>query len=128
MSELITAQQWQRVKTILADALEHESPKERTAFIDDSCNGDTELRQEIESLLAHASGPLEQCADETPIGLARDPSLYLVGKRIAAYEIMHEMGHGGMGAVWLAKRADQHFEKLVAIKLLKRGTDTDESL
>jgi TolB-like protein len=128
MSELITAQQWQRVKTILADALEHESPKERTAFIDDSCNGDTELRQEIESLLAHASGPLEQCADETPISFARHTSSSLAGKRIAAYEIVHEMGRGGMGAVYLAKRVDGQFEKEVAIKLLKRGTDTDEIL
>ncbi|MBA3386148.1 MAG: protein kinase, partial [Chthoniobacterales bacterium] len=32
------------------------------------------------------------------------------------------------GTVWLARRADQQFEKLVAIKLLKRGTDTDEVL
>jgi serine/threonine protein kinase len=33
-----------------------------------------------------------------------------------------------MGAVYLAKRADGQFEKEVAIKLLKRGTDTDEIL
>ncbi len=46
----------------------------------------------------------------------------------SAYQLMRELGRGGMGTVWLARRADQHFEKLVAIKLLKRGTDTDEVL
>ncbi|HEY0369040.1 MAG TPA: serine/threonine-protein kinase, partial [Chthoniobacterales bacterium] len=42
--------------------------------------------------------------------------------------IVRELGRGGMGTVWLARRADAQFEKLVAIKLLKRGTDTDEVL
>ncbi|MDQ6624499.1 MAG: protein kinase, partial [Verrucomicrobiota bacterium] len=50
------------------------------------------------------------------------------GRRLGAYELMRELGRGGMGAVWLARRADQQFEKLVAIKLLKRGTDTEEIL
>src|SRR4030095_15493579 len=39
-----------------------------------------------------------------------------------------ELGRGGMGAVYLAERADGQFEKRVAIKVLKRGTDTDEVL
>ena len=42
--------------------------------------------------------------------------------------IVREVGRGGMGAVYLAARADQEFKKDVAIKLLKRGTDTDEVL
>ncbi len=50
------------------------------------------------------------------------------GRRIGSYELVRELGRGGMGTVWLAKRADQQFDKLVAIKLLKRGTDTDEVL
>ncbi|HEX4629682.1 MAG TPA: serine/threonine-protein kinase [Chthoniobacterales bacterium] len=50
------------------------------------------------------------------------------GRRIGNYELIRELGRGGMGTVWLARRADRQFEKLVAIKLLKRGTDTDEVL
>lgn len=46
--------------------------------------------------------------------------------RIGAYKIVNELGRGGMGAVYLAERADGVFEKQVAIKVLKRGTDTDE--
>src|SRR5688572_1588422 len=52
----------------------------------------------------------------------------LVGQRLGAYELIREIGRGGMGTVYLARRADQEFEKEVAIKLLKRGTDTDEVL
>ncbi len=50
----------------------------------------------------------------------------LVGQLAGAYRITREIGRGGMGAIYLARRADEEFEKEVAIKLLKRGTDTDE--
>ncbi|MGZ5023972.1 MAG: protein kinase domain-containing protein, partial [Chthoniobacterales bacterium] len=116
------------MKTILADALELESPKERTAFLHDSCEGDTLLLQEIEALLAQATHNLEECAADTPISFARQASPQLSGERIGTYEMVRELGRGGMGSVYLARRADGQFEKEVAIKLLKRGTDTDEIL
>ncbi|HEU0208174.1 MAG TPA: protein kinase [Candidatus Udaeobacter sp.] len=47
---------------------------------------------------------------------------------IGNYRVMKEIGRGGMGAVYLAARADQQYEKYVAIKLLKRGMDTDSVL
>src|SRR5437660_3288985 len=55
-------------------------------------------------------------------------SILAPGRRVGAYAIVRELGHGGMGAVYLAERADGAFEKQVAIKVLKRGTDTDEVL
>lgn len=48
-----------------------------------------------------------------------------VGKR---YELLGELGRGGMGAVYLATRDDDQFQKRVAIKVIKRGTDTREAL
>jgi eukaryotic-like serine/threonine-protein kinase len=129
MSEVKTAaQQWQRVKTILADALELESPKERTAFLEGSCDGDTTLMREVEALLAQSTQDLDQLAENTPLAFARHAPAQPSGRRIGSYEIVREIGRGGMGAVYLAKRADGQFEKEVAIKLLKRGTDTDEIL
>jgi non-specific serine/threonine protein kinase/serine/threonine-protein kinase len=50
--------------------------------------------------------------------LGRDP-------RVGPYRLISEIGRGGMGTVYLAVRADDAFEKLVAIKILKRGMDTD---
>ena len=123
-----TAQQWQRVKSILADALEQPSPEERTAYLECSCGGDTTLMREVEALLAQSTRNLDQLADNTPVAFTRQAPAQPTGRRIGAYEIAREIGRGGMGAVYLAKRADGQFDKEVAIKLLKRGTDTDEIL
>lgn len=49
----------------------------------------------------------------------------LIGQRIGVYELTREIGRGGMGAVYLAVRADGEFDHSVAIKLIKRGMDSD---
>ena len=48
--------------------------------------------------------------------------------RLGNYKILKEIGRGGMGAVYLAQRADEQYEKHVAIKLIKRGMDTESVL
>jgi serine/threonine protein kinase len=52
----------------------------------------------------------------------KDP---MIGRRLGAYRIEREIGRGGMGAVYEAIRADNEFNKRAAIKLVKRGMDTD---
>ena len=126
----MSTQRWQRLKSILADALDQPSPSARTAFIRQSCADDTGLFRDVESLLAQetpADDALEDCAKNAATVLKRDDSAQ-IGRRIGAYQILEELGRGGMGAVYLAERADGEFEKRVAIKILKRGTDTDETL
>ncbi len=48
------------------------------------------------------------------------------GRSFGSYRILNEVGHGGMGAVYLAVRDDDEFKKRVAIKLLRRGMATDD--
>jgi serine/threonine protein kinase len=48
--------------------------------------------------------------------------------RLGNYEVLCELGRGGMGVVLLARRADAEYEKRVAIKLIKRGMDSDAVL
>ena len=55
-----------------------------------------------------------------------DQSRPVEGRRIGPYRVVREIGRGGMGAVYLAARADEQFEQRVAIKLIKRGMDTDD--
>jgi serine/threonine-protein kinase len=50
----------------------------------------------------------------------------VVGRTIGRYVVRREIGHGGIGRVYLAERADGQFEQRVALKLVKRGMDTDE--
>jgi len=49
-------------------------------------------------------------------------------ERVGAYRILREIGRGGLATVYLAERADEHFRKQVAVKVLRRGLDTDDVL
>jgi eukaryotic-like serine/threonine-protein kinase len=65
--------------------------------------------------------------DETLPDLLADESVPepMAGKRVGPYEVVREIGRGGMGAVYLAIRADDEYKKEVAIKIVKRGMDTE---
>jgi eukaryotic-like serine/threonine-protein kinase len=125
---------WQRLKSILAEALELESPAARSALVGRSCADDADLVREIESLLAEAdmllhesSDDLEQCANNLATVIRREDGSE-IGKRVGAYVMIREIGQGGMGTVYLAARADGYFEKQVAIKLLNRDAASGEVL
>jgi serine/threonine protein kinase/tetratricopeptide (TPR) repeat protein len=128
MAAALTAERWQQVKQILADALDQPTSEDRKKFVRDSCGIDTELLAEVEALLNQPTSHLDECSDAGPAHICVAERRQLAGQRIGAYELVREIGRGGMGAVYLARRADGVFEKDVAIKLLKRGTDTDEVL
>src|SRR6476619_4013483 len=53
------------------------------------------------------------------------PTGSLIGRQIGVYRLEEEIGRGGMGAVYRAERIDGEFRQRVAIKLIKRGMDTD---
>src|SRR5262249_21211393 len=50
------------------------------------------------------------------------------GTIVGRYRLIEELGHGGIGSVWLAERADGQFEQRVALKLIRRGMDTEDIL
>jgi TolB-like protein/Flp pilus assembly protein TadD len=118
---------WQRLKRILADALEQKSLEGRAAVLRRLCAGDVTLLQEAEKLLRQDTTALEEFAEFAARRL-RHEKCDRIGERIGAYVIVRDLGRGGMGSVYLAERADGQFKKQVAIKILKRGTDTDEVL
>ena len=70
---------------------------------------------------------LAELAGEASGEPAGDGALPL-GGRVGAYRLLEEIGRGGMGTVYLAERDDAEFEKRVALKLVKRGMDTDDIL
>ncbi len=121
----MTPEEWRKIREILEQALET-SPKDRPAFLEMSCAGDPSLRHEVESLIASneqaRSGFLESSALHAAAAAVTSPDVEsLTGKRIGSYQIIEEIGHGGMGTVYLAIRADDHYRKQVAIKLVRGG-------
>ncbi|HEX4665603.1 MAG TPA: protein kinase [Chthoniobacterales bacterium] len=128
-------ERWHRLKSIVADALEENSPAARTALLQRECAEDVALLREAESFLtaadtisAEGTDRLEECAAAAARAVRRE-RLSLTGHRIGAYIIVRELGHGGMATVYLAARADGYFEKEVAIKILKPvGGNTTELL
>src|SRR5262245_60664538 len=130
----IDPQRWDRLKRILGEALEQNSSAARIALVEQRCGKDTDLLEEAESLLAEAEALLKERTDSFEDCARNAASTFWQegpqrgGERVGAYVIVRELGHGGMGTVFLAERADGQFEKQVAIKILNRGADTDEVL
>ena len=127
----MTPERWKQVESLFEKALEI-APEERKTFLQNSCNGDDELRREVETLLeshSRADKFMDQRSDFFPDeSLEKALSARAEGEMIGPYRIVREIGRGGMGAVYLAERADQQYQKQVAIKLIKRGMDTDAVL
>lgn len=125
----MTPERWKKVKAIFHSALEV-PVDERPAFVVSECRDDSAMLAEVTSLLeshSESESLLESPALAAVTDLVDDamrPSR--IGQIVGAYEIESEVGRGGMGAVYLASRADKAFDKKVAIKLIKRGFDTDE--
>ncbi len=121
-------ERWHQIDEIFQAALDCE-PEKRAALIDSACGSDRKLRAEVESLLAS-----HEKADFTSAPAVNDGMKLLEfragqlreGSRIGPYRIVREIGRGGMGSVYLAARADDAYQKLVAIKIIHRGLDTDE--
>ena len=112
-----------RIEAIFNEALSL-PVAERQALIDARCDRDPALISEVLSLL-------KACAAEelATAALALIPAIKPGGlpprKRIGPYELDRLLGRGGMGAVYLAHRADGHFEQQVAIKLIDLPLATD---
>jgi serine/threonine-protein kinase len=120
-------ERWRRIDEVFQAALNCE-PGRRDAFLDEACAGDASLRKEIDSLLASYERGGFTGAPAFADGLRmleRNQSDSFTGRRIGPYQVIREIGRGGMGAVYLAARADQAYRKEVAIKLIHRGLDTD---
>jgi len=120
-------EKWDQVKELFTLALERDAA-ERSDFLRQACGDDDVLRSEIESLLSSFDGAATFLEDSPAADLLSAQSRTMVGKRIGAYRILGEIGHGGMAVVYLAERADDQYRKRVAIKMLQPGTNKDEIL
>lgn len=122
---------WPRVKEVFEAVVDLASDA-RATRVRERCAGDDSLRREVESLLASdavADGFIERPSRAIPRELlekiAEEP---FVARQFGPYRTTREIGRGGLGTVYLAARSDAAYEKEVAIKLLRRGLDTEDIL
>lgn len=119
---------WEQIENIFL-AVADLPREEQAAFLDNACRDDNRLRQEVQSLLDSDRKSGEKITraveDEAQSLFGLSP---IIGSRLGSYRVIREIGRGGMGAVYLATRDDDQFQKKVAIKLVKRGMDTAEVL
>jgi serine/threonine protein kinase/tetratricopeptide (TPR) repeat protein len=139
----MSPERWQEIEELFQAAVEM-PPGQRDAFVSERSANDAELRSEVMKLLesdesaadfievpiwtdsrflnTSAKKELSNSIDQQFNGNDRDN---FIGKQIGVYKLTREIGRGGMGAVYLAERADGEFQQRVAIKLIKRGMDSD---
>jgi serine/threonine protein kinase len=138
----LTSDDWDRVKELFQAALELEPPQ-RAAFLAENCHDD-QIQKEVEKLLSDyqeagsflnepvlyrlwegrtTEGSLDSKDLCAPFTTASETEVIepMTGRRLGAYKIVRRIGHGGMAAVFLATRADDEYQKQVAIKLVQPG-------
>lgn len=130
----MTKARWQQIEAVFAAAIELPS-EETSAYLDLTCNDDPELRREVENLLesdrrarGQIGSAVGQAAAAFAVQMQREHSLSQIGQRIGPYEIVREIGRGGMGSVYQAVRIDDQYIRSVAIKFIAQGMDTADAL
>jgi len=117
---------WEKAKELFEAALELD-PSERASFLAENCP-EASLREQVERWLIdyQAAGsfldqPALHSGDEAEE--TEDP---MISRRFGAYKLVKRLGRGGMAAVFLAVRADDEYQKEVAIKLVLPGFDSQD--
>ena len=124
----MTPERWRRMKELLAPVLELD-PGKRADYLDQACGNDAELRMDLERLLDAGEQAGTHFLSHPAVlreFILDFPQLVetWIGRRIGSYELVEEIGVGGMGEVYRAVRADDEYRKEVAIKLVRSGQDS----
>jgi len=133
----MSREEWERLEEVLDVALEL-SPDDRGAFVEQTCGTHELLRTRARAVLevaeragdflerpadAYAGELLREIAEEAEAEskLAFEESGSVAGGRLGPYRLVRELGRGGMGAVYLAERDDEQYDRRVAIKVVPSG-------
>jgi serine/threonine-protein kinase len=120
---------WRRLETVFFEALER-PPEEREGFLGLVCAEDAEFRREVAALLkAHEQAGDTAVADGLLPSFGRPERIgSWAGSRLGVYDVEALIGHGGMGEVYRASRADEQYRQQVAIKVLRAGRSSPEAV
>jgi serine/threonine protein kinase/tetratricopeptide (TPR) repeat protein len=122
-------QRWDEIKNKL-DAVLALEPARRSAYLDELASSDPEMYRELESLIASHERAGTDFLKPPSLAALPDQSAPnqrhpMIGRRLGTYEVVAQIGAGGMGEVYRAFRADDQYRKQVAIKLVRAGQDSE---
>lgn len=134
----MSSREWRRVSEIFGEA--SELPREeRGSFLEAACDGDRELRREVEALLEADTGAgsfleepaIDQAARELAERERVNPVEESLGgqassRQIGSYRLEGVLGAGGMGTVYRAVRVGSGFRQEVALKVIQAGLASPE--
>jgi serine/threonine protein kinase/tetratricopeptide (TPR) repeat protein len=114
-----------RVKEVFLGAIDERRPEQWPAFLDQACDGDVQLRGEVEKLLRaqEAMGSFHEAPRSALSDTVDHPIREQPGTIIGPYKLLTQIGEGGMGVVYLAEQ-DKPVRRRVALKIIKPGMDT----
>jgi WD40 repeat protein/serine/threonine protein kinase len=114
-----------KVEAVFMRAMEFCSPQERSAYLNEACAGDDELRRRVERMLT-AQPQLGRFLDQNAAGMVLtndQPVTERPGTQIGPYKLLQQIGEGGMGVVYMAEQTEP-IARRVALKIIKPGMDT----
>jgi non-specific serine/threonine protein kinase/serine/threonine-protein kinase len=152
----VTPDYWKKIETLFHRAIAFPT-RDRAEFLEEACEHDPKLGSDVRELVEECNADssflelpalqvaARQLTDASPDGSSDDsgavmpaPALEslwtqdrrhgIQGKRIGPYQVLRSIGHGGMGTVYLAARADDQYHKQVAIKMIRCGIDGEPVL
>lgn len=123
---------WRKVDALFSQGLDVPQAR-RAAWLRDICGDDENLRRELEELLRAAGAPgFPETGGAGQVRRALEGAMAAsgperIGNMVGAFRLVRRIGRGGMADVYLGKREGQ-FDQDVAVKIQRRGTDTDDVL
>ena len=125
---MVTPDRWNQIEQIFHNALARPAA-ERGAYIARACGENSDLRVEIESLLAseaNATTAIGSMVSGDLREMAVGSDAAALGLRVGPYRLVRELDSGGMGVVYLAVRSDDQYFQMVAVKTIRKGLASPE--
>ena len=131
MAERTPSDRWHELKELFEEAVEtpagqRERVLARAARLDGSLAGELKSLLDAHDREGRFLEDIVASEGRDLVAMTRDGAF--VGRRVGSYELARQIGTGGMGTVFLARRTDSEYESQVAVKLIRPGVLSEEAL